>query len=128
MDLLKTATLFLAAGIEGAGAIVIGLAAIEAFLQALLLFVPGRHDLGVPDAKEAVRLRLGRWLAVALELELGADILRTAVAPTWNEIGQLAAIVVLRTALNFFLQKEIDKAAERSPVVVGSSGHGRTGR
>ena len=50
---------------------------------------------------------------MALELELGADILRTAVAPTWNEIGQLAAIVVLRTALNFFLQKEIDKAAER---------------
>ena len=113
MDLLKTATLILAACIEGAGAIVIGLAAVEAFLRALLLFVPGRQRVGETDAKEAVRLRLGRWLAVALELELGADILRTAVAPTWNEIGQLAAIVVLRTALNFFLQKEIDKAAER---------------
>ena len=113
MGFLKNATLILAACIEGAGAIVIGLAAIEAFLRALLLFVPERHPIGEPDAKEAVRLRLGRWLAVALELELGADILRTAVAPTWNEIGQLAAIVVLRTALNFFLQKEIDKAAER---------------
>ena len=64
---------------------------------------------------------MGRWLAVALELELGADILRTAVAPTWNEIGQLAAIVVLRTALNFFLQKEIDKAAERRPSVGASA-------
>ena len=50
---------------------------------------------------------------MALELELGADILRTAVAPTWTEIGQLGAIVVLRTALNFFLQQEIDKAASR---------------
>jgi uncharacterized membrane protein len=60
-----------------------------------------------------VRLRLGRWLAVALEFELAADVLRTAVAPTWNEIGQLAAIVVLRTALNYFLQKEIDKAEAR---------------
>ncbi len=60
-----------------------------------------------------MRLRLGRWLAVALELELGADILRTAVAPTWTEIGQLGAIVVLRTALNFFLQQEIDKAEAR---------------
>ena len=115
MDLLKNATLILAACIEAAGAIVIGLAAIEAFLKAVMLFVPGRHAVGEPDAKEMVRLRLGRWLAVALELELGADILRTAVAPTWNEIGQLAAIVVLRTALNFFLQKEIDKAAERRP-------------
>ena len=66
-------------------------------------------------AKEQIRLRLGRWLAVALELELAADILRTAIAPTWNEIGQLAAIVVLRTVLNFFLQKEIDKAEKRAP-------------
>ena len=47
---------------------------------------------------------------MALEFELAADVLRTAVAPTWDETGQLAAIVVLRTLLNFFLQKEIDKA------------------
>ena len=60
MDFLKNATLILAACIEGAGAIVIGLAAIEAFLRALVLFVPGRHLVGEPDAKEAVRLRLGR--------------------------------------------------------------------
>lgn len=129
MDLLKTATLILAAGVEGAGAIVIGLAAIEAFLRALLLFIPVRHVIGEPDAKEAVRLRLGRWLAVALELELGADILRTAIAPTWNEIGQLGAIVVLRTALNFFLQKEIDKAEFQrlgEPASVASDTHGST--
>ncbi len=55
----------------------------------------------------AIRLRLGRGMSVALELLLAADILRTAVAPTWNDIGQLAAIVVLRTALNFFLDREI---------------------
>lgn len=113
MDWLKAATLLLAAGVEAAAALVIGLAAIEATLRALLLFIPGRIIAGEPDAKEAVRLRLGRWLAVALELELGADILRTAVAPTWTEIGQLGAIIVLRTALNFFLQQEIDKAAAR---------------
>ncbi|MGI4796110.1 MAG: DUF1622 domain-containing protein [Janthinobacterium lividum] len=116
MDLLKQATLVLAAGVEAAAALVIGLAAIEATIRALLLFVPGRLTVGEPDAKEAVRLRLGRWLAVALELELGADILRTAVAPTWTEIGQLGAIVVLRTALNFFLQQEIDKAEARRTV------------
>ena len=95
------------------GGLVIGLAAIEATLRALLLFLPHRDSAGMPDLKEAVRLRLGRWLAVALELELGADILRTAVAPTWTEIGQLGAIVVLRTALNFFLQREIDQAEGR---------------
>ena len=52
---------------------------------------------------------------MALEFELAADILRTAVAPTWNEIGQLAAIAALRTLLNYFLQKEIDKAQARNP-------------
>ncbi len=114
MDLLKTATLMLAAGVEAAAAIVVGLAALEASIQALALFIPGRVTSGDSDPKEAVRLRLGRWLAVALELELGADILRTAVSPTWTEIGQLGAIVVLRTALNFFLQLEIDKAEART--------------
>ena len=115
MDLLKSATLWLAAGVEAAAALVIGLAAIEAFLRALVLFIPAAARPDHPDQKEAVRLKLGRWLAVALELELGADILRTAVAPTWTEIGQLGAIVVLRTALNFFLQQEIDKAEARHP-------------
>ena len=118
MDILKQLTVWLASGVEGAAAVLIGLAAIEATWRSLLLFVPGRdhfsHAAGhSQDAKEAVRLRLGRWLAVALEFELAADILRTAVAPTWNEIGQLAAIVVLRTVLNYFLQAEIDKAEAR---------------
>ncbi len=112
METLKTLTLLLAAGVEGGAALVIGLAAVEAFLRALRLFLPGT-TINESDAKENVRLQLGRWLAVALELELGADILRTAVAPTWNEIGQLGAIVVLRTALNYFLQLEIDKAENR---------------
>lgn len=115
MEALKTATLVLAAGIEASAALVIGLAAIEATFRALVLFIPRPPAAGAPDAKEALRLHLGRWLAVALELELGADILRTAVAPTWTEIGQLGAIVVLRTALNFFLQQEIDKAKARRP-------------
>ena len=115
MEALKTATLVLAAGIEASAALVIGLAAIEATFRSLVLFMSRPPAAGTPDAKEALRLHLGRWLAVALELELGADILRTAVAPTWTEIGQLGAIVVLRTALNFFLQREIDKAEARRP-------------
>jgi uncharacterized membrane protein len=105
--ILKSISIYLASGVEGFAAVIIGAAAIEATVRALLLFFqPGNP----PEAKEAVRLRLGRWLALALEFELAADILRTAVAPTWNEIGQLAAIVVLRTALNYFLQQEIEKA------------------
>lgn len=125
METLKAGTLLLAAGIEASAALVIGLAAIEATFRSLVLFIPRPPVAGAPDAKEALRLHLGRWLAVALELELGADILRTAVAPTWTEIGQLGAIVVLRTALNFFLQQEIDKAEARRPEGAPRVGAGR---
>lgn len=112
---IKALTLWLATGTEAAAALIIGLATVEATIGALLLFLPGIGRHSDPQAaKEEVRLRLGRWLAVALEFELGADILRTAVAPTWSEIGQLAAIAAIRTLLNYFLQKEIDKAEAQS--------------
>jgi len=122
-DIFKAITLWLAIGTEAAAALIIGLATIEATIGALSLFLPGASwggGAGEPaDRKEEVRLRLGRWLAVALEFELAADILRTAVAPTWTEIGQLAAIAVLRTALNYVLQQEIDKAQSRNAVSPG---------
>jgi uncharacterized membrane protein len=110
-QLFKTWTFYLAAGLEAGAALIIGLATLNSISKGIALFfqMPSSQE-----SKEEVRLQLGRWLALALELELGADILRTAIAPTWNEIGQLAAIVVLRTVLNYFLQREIDKAAERT--------------
>ena len=54
-----------------------------------------------------IRLAFARYLTLALELQLAADILSTSVAPTWDRIGKLAAIAVIRTALNYFLSKEI---------------------
>jgi uncharacterized membrane protein len=59
-----------------------------------------------PLAALQIRLGLGMFLALGLEFLLAADILRTAVAPTWEEIGQLAAIAAIRTGLNFFLGRE----------------------
>lgn len=116
-ELFKAWTSALASGIELSASMLIGLAAIQATVRALVLFVRRafRAVHGDESSKEHVRLTLVRWLALALEFELAADILRTAVAPSWNEIGQLAAIIVLRTVLNYFLQQEIDKATERRP-------------
>jgi uncharacterized membrane protein len=62
----------------------------------------------------SARLRLGRYLALGLEFQLASDVLSTAVAPTFEEIGKLAAIAAIRTLLNYFLGKEIEK--ERSEV------------
>ncbi len=54
-----------------------------------------------------VRLVLGSYLVLGLEFQLAADILKTAIAPSFTEIGQLAAIAGIRTVLNYFLTKEI---------------------
>jgi len=112
---LKQLTAYLAGGIEVAAAIIIGFAAIEATLRAFPVFIPRTTPLH--DDVEIIRLRLGRWLTLAIEFELAADILRTPVTLTWNDIGQLAAIVVLRTVLNYFLQREVGKAESRAKAI-----------
>jgi uncharacterized membrane protein len=61
-----------------------------------------------------IRLTLGRWLALALELALAADVLRTVMVPTWDEIGKLAAIAALRTTLNYFLERELEQGKIRA--------------
>jgi uncharacterized membrane protein len=101
----KTITYYLAVGVEGIAALIIGLAVLEAAWSALALFFV--RPRAPEDRKSALRLRLGRWLAVGLEFALAADILRTAIAPSWDEIGKLAAIAALRTLLNYFLAREV---------------------
>ncbi|MDG4790320.1 DUF1622 domain-containing protein [Micromonospora sp. WMMD1102] len=54
-----------------------------------------------------IRLSLGRFLTLGLEFQLAADILRTAVSPSFGQLGRLAAIATIRTALNYFLGREI---------------------
>jgi uncharacterized membrane protein len=66
------------------------------------------------DVFSETRLTLARYLALALELQLGADILSTAVSPSWDQIGKLAAIAVIRTALNYFLLRELHEESPTS--------------
>jgi uncharacterized membrane protein len=54
-----------------------------------------------------LRITLGRFLVVALEFQLAADIIGTAFAPSWEQISQLAAIALIRTFLSYFLSKEM---------------------
>lgn len=88
--------------VEAAGAAVISLGAVIAIVQ-FLRALPSRDA----NAFVAVRLSLGRFLALGLEFQLASDVLRTAVAPSFDELGKLAAVATIRTALNFFLAREI---------------------
>ncbi|QFP78446.1 DUF1622 domain-containing protein [Deinococcus sp. AJ005] len=93
---------------EFAAALIIAAAIVQALWRSLYaLFLP-RNAAANDEAKQNLRLQLGRWLAIALEFLLAADILLTAIAPTWEDIGKLGAIALIRTALNYFLEREID--------------------
>lgn len=89
--------------VEACGAAVIAVGAVWAFVLFLVTAVRTRRT----EAFVPIRLTLGRFLALGLELQLASDVLRTAVAPSFHEIGQLAAVAAIRTALNFFLSREI---------------------
>jgi uncharacterized membrane protein len=102
-DFLRNAVDLLVRLVEAAGAIVI-------FVGAVLAAVKfARAAVGRGQNQEFVRVRLGlgRYLTLGLEFQLAGDVLRTAIAPSFSEIGKLAAIAAIRTALNYFLGKEI---------------------
>jgi uncharacterized membrane protein len=100
-EAVKVFTLLIATIIEGFSSIIIAHALIIATGQYFKASVKFRID------KTELRLKLGKSLAVALEFLLAADILRTAILPSWDDIGKLAAIAALRTVLNVFLEREL---------------------
>jgi uncharacterized membrane protein len=104
-ELLADALGVLVPVVEACGAAVIVVGALWAFVRFVVVGLRDR-DAG---AFVPVRLTLGRFLALGLEFQLASDVLRTAVAPSFRELGQLAAVAAIRTALNYFLAREIDE-------------------
>jgi uncharacterized membrane protein len=91
--------------IEAAAVLIVTVGAVETFASLLRLPFTAAHGV----RKQAWR-RFGMWLLLALEFELAADIIRSVIAPTWQEIGELGAIAVIRTFLNYFLEKDLEHA------------------
>ena len=98
-------------GVEIFGAGLVSLGVFVAIVQLIRSFAARK-----PAEFTVSRLILARYLALALEFELGADILGTAISPSWDQIGKLGAVAVIRTGLNYFLSMEIkrEKAGENS--------------
>jgi uncharacterized membrane protein len=102
-ELAKRTAVYLSLGVEMLGTVVIAVA----LLQFLTAYLPAIFRAQQQTTNRRLRVRFGSSLTLALELLLAADILRTAVAPTWEEIGKLAAIAAIRTVLNYFLEREL---------------------
>ena len=113
MESLVTAALgFLSRFVDAVTGVAIAVGVFAAVTRTIKLGF--RLGMNLDSAMSEIRLTLGRWLAVALELALAADILRTVMIPTWDEIGKLSSIVVLRTVLNYFLQREIEQQQQKN--------------
>ena len=101
---LKLLVGYVAIGAEIAAGVVIGVAVVRAILTYAAGLFAGRAGGRETDT---IRIGLGRALTLGLEFTVASDILRTVVAPTRADILNLGAIVLLRTLLNFFLEREI---------------------
>ena len=109
-EFLVVAVGYLRLSVEALGAAAIGIGAAATVYRYILSVLDMRSY-----TNSDLRLYFGRYLVLGLEFQLGADILATAVAPTFAEVQLLAAIVVIRTVLNYFLQKELDQEREQAP-------------
>jgi uncharacterized membrane protein len=96
-----------ALSIEAMAVVVVAFGAVEGFLNLLGLVSRPSAPHG---ARKAVWRRFGTWLLLALEFELAADIVGTVVSPTWQDIGELGAIALIRTFLNYFLERDLEQA------------------
>jgi uncharacterized membrane protein len=107
-EYLITAVDYLRLVVEAIGAAIVGFGAVASASRYVLTLVGLRED-----SNTEIRLYLGRFLALGLEFQIGADILSTAVAPTFDDVLLLGAIVVIRTVLNYFLSKELDRERQQ---------------
>jgi len=71
----------------------------------------GMHADSATSEQRAVWMKFARWLVAGLTFQLAADVVNTSFSPTWDEIGHLAAVAVIRTFLSYFLDREMVEKA-----------------
>src|SRR5262245_28864625 len=108
IQIARTASLL----VELAAVLIVSYGALESFAKLLwIVATPGATH----GERKAIWRRFGVWLLLGLEFELAADIIDSVISPTWQDIGMLGAIAVIRTFLNYFLEKDLEEA-EKSEV------------
>jgi uncharacterized membrane protein len=107
--LLRECASYVALAAELCSVLCIAVGMVETLVQAAIVVI-GR-DRSSRQTRRKVWVHFARWIVLALEFALAADIVRTAIAPTWDDIGRLAAIAVIRTFLSYFLEKDMAEFA-----------------
>lgn len=105
--LLEEFVRILALALEFTAALCIAVGFVKTFILLLK-----RRKADYSPLYNRLRLLFGGWLALALEFQLASDIVRTTVAPTYENLIQLGAVAIIRTFLNYFLSKELHELPE----------------
>lgn len=100
---------YIALAIEVIAIAVITFGALEAVIGVARV---GMHSHSATREQRAVWMKFARWLVAGLTFQLAADVVNTSFAPTWDEVGHLAAIAVIRTFLSYFLDREMREKNE----------------
>jgi uncharacterized membrane protein len=108
---LRTSAEFASLTIGGIAVLIVAWGSVEAALGCISLIVRGQTGHG---ARKVVWRRYGVWLLLGLEFELASDIIDTVISPDWMDIAKLGAIAVIRTFLNYFLEKDLEGAAHEA--------------
>ena len=93
--------------VEAAAVLVVSFGSLEALVKVLFVMARPSASHGM---RKAIWRRFGVWLLLGLEFALAADIITSVISPTWQDIGELGAIAVIRTFLNYFLEHDLEKA------------------
>ena len=99
--------------IDAMALIIVAIGTAEAFFTGLWAAFPAPAS---HNRFREILVRYGRWLVAGLTFQLAADIIGTSIAPSWQEVGQLGAIAVIRTFLNFFLERDLAELGDQAEV------------
>lgn len=112
MDTLVNILDYISLGIGAVGIFIVLWGVILGFIEFIraqaAFFCKGNR----PVPLEKIRIDLGRYLLLGLEFLIAADIIRTIVKPSLEEVVVLVAIVAIRTVISFFLNKEIERLGQ----------------
>lgn len=109
MDFLVRATEYAVVAIDTLALLIIVAATASAFAQGIRLMVTRASQ----HAKRLVWLHYARWLVAALTFQLAADIVETSIRTDWQSIGRLGAVAMIRTFLNYFLERDLGELQAR---------------
>ena len=109
-EVLAVSADYVGFAVEAMAMLIIAIGSIKAFIAAIRVIFSSSAN---HENMRAVWLDYARYLIAGLTFQLAGDIVRTTVAPSWDDIGRLAAIAVIRTFLSYFLERDMEDVRRR---------------